>query len=128
VFIICQEALSDCPSCAPALDALAHYLFSMACLLRDAAGAAEGGSGSGASPAGAQQEHQQQQQQAQAGTMAPAAAAVTHGPVGRARDAAEKALLVLNKAAAADPMRRPHLELRCGQAQALLQQLGSTAA
>jgi hypothetical protein len=96
VFIICQEALADCPSCAPALDALAQYLFSMACLLRDAAGAPAAGGGSSGS---------------------------SSGVLARARDAAEKAIAVLEQAAVADPMRRAHLAMRRGQAAALLQQL-----
>lgn len=47
VYIICKEALLDCPSCAPALDALAAWYVALACLLRDAASASAGGAASG---------------------------------------------------------------------------------
>ncbi len=32
VYIICREALSDCPSCTPALDTLAQFYLCLACL------------------------------------------------------------------------------------------------
>lgn len=110
MYIICKEALVDCPSCAPALDALALYYFHLACLLRDAAAAAAASSsaaaGGAAAPAGDE-----------------ALSGGGGGVLARARDAVGNALQVLDKAAVADPMRRPYLAQRRAEAEALLAQL-----
>ncbi|KAI8465579.1 MAG: hypothetical protein J3K34DRAFT_525239 [Monoraphidium minutum] len=107
VFIICREALADCASCAPALDALAQYLFDMACLLAAAAGVLVGDADS----KGQQQQQQQQQRGGEGGAAA------------RAAGAAAKALEALTKAGAADPMRRPYLRHRAAEVEALLARL-----
>ncbi|KIZ02720.1 hypothetical protein MNEG_5234, partial [Monoraphidium neglectum] len=90
-------ALADCPSCAPALGALAQYLLDLACLLWAAAAAAKQGG--------------------------PACEAEAGGIAARARDAASKALEVLSKAAVADPMRRQFLRHRVAEVEALIAEL-----